>query len=107
MSHSDDLFWTLAEVWLERDGVERSTMMRFPCLRYRGAFVACVDSGDGALLVKLPRHEVLTLIEHGAGQSFSPAGRVFREWLSVPLQQREDWPLRLEQAFAFANGSSA
>ena len=77
-------------------------MMRYPCLRFRGAFVACVDAANGSLLVKLPREAVLEHIEHGAGHSFAPAGRVFREWLSVPFTQSEDWPERLEQAFAFA-----
>jgi hypothetical protein len=105
MSPSDTLFWSLAEPWLSQDGVERATMMRYPCLRYRGAFVACVDAKDGALLVKLPRLEVLAHIEHGAGQSFAPAGRVFREWLSVPCALKDDWPLRLEQAFAHAGAS--
>ena len=98
-------FWELAEPWLARDGVERSTMMGFPCLRVQGAYFASIENKGEGLVVKLPKLRVIEAVASGEGQPFAPAGRTFREWLRVPYAQASTWPARLEEAFAFVSGA--
>ena len=98
-------FWQLAESWLARDGVEKATMMGFPCLRYNGAFFASIEHKGDGLVIKLPRGRVAECVEIGDGEPFAPAGKVFREWLRVPFAQRELWSDLITEAYAFAGGS--
>lgn len=99
---TDDTFWVLAGDFLARDGVERSTMMGFPCLRRDGAFFACTHNQRGSLIVKLPKERVLALISDGMGDPFAPNGRIFKEWLEVGTDIEESWAERLQEAWAFA-----
>lgn len=91
-------FWGLAEPLLEAAGVTRSTMMGLPCLRVNGAFFASWDRSNGALLVKLPEDEVDQLVASGAADPFSPAGRRFRQWASIPPGREEEWVELLDRA---------
>jgi len=98
-------FWTLAEGWLERDGVAKATMMGFPCLRYDGTFFAAVQHKGTGLIVKLPRERVAEAITADEGEPFAPAGKVFKEWMRVPYAQRGRWNDWLGEAFVFAGGT--
>lgn len=104
-SSGEERFWTLADPLLVRPGVERSTMMGFPCLRINGAFFASCDRRTGDLLVKLSERRVDELVASGRARPFAPAGRRFREWASVPFQRRRSWPGLLEDALDFVGGS--
>ena len=84
----EELFWELVEPMYADPSVRRSTMMGLPCVRRDGAFFASLEHRSGALLVKLPRHRVEQLITDGQGQPFAPAGRVFREWVALPVPDR-------------------
>ncbi|SDU76615.1 hypothetical protein SAMN04488563_5259 [Jiangella alkaliphila] len=83
-------------------GVERSTMMGFPCLRLRGRFFASFDAQADALVIKLPRQRVRELIGEGLGEPFAPAGRVFREWVSLPIASVDAWDQLADEARRFA-----
>ena len=82
---SDDhgRLWDVAEPYLGSGRLIEGTMMGHPCLRCAkgNGFVATVERGSGHLVVKLPRERVAALIDAGEGQSFAPAGKVFREWV--------------------------
>jgi hypothetical protein len=52
------------------------------------------------LIAEDPR--VAELIDTGAGLPFAPAGRVFKEWLSVPKPDRRQWRELLREGVAFA-----
>lgn len=99
---SDELFAELVERLYEDPAVTPSTMMGLPCVRYDGRFFASLDRRTGALLVKLPAHRVTALVERGAGEHFAPAGRTFREWLSVPKPDRARWRRLIDEAVRFA-----
>ena len=60
-----------------------------------------VDFKGSGLVVKLPRTRVDTLIASGTGQPFAPAGKVFREWVSVPQRDRRRWRSLLREGIAF------
>ena len=52
--------------------------------------------------MKLPRERVTELVDNGDGDPFAPAGKVFREWVSIPTVDRELWPTLLAEAVDFA-----
>ena len=94
-------FWRVAEPFLAREGVTKSTMMGFPCIRVNGAFCACVHKDGTGLVAKLPAARVEAAVAAGEGEAFAPAGKVFREWLFVPVAAVDTWPAWLAESFAF------
>jgi hypothetical protein len=103
-SAAEKLFWSLAEE-LQRadDRVVEGSIMNGRCLRVGKEFLALVDYKGSGLVVKLPKERVDALIASGVGRSFAPAGRVFKEWLSVPKTDRRRWRELLREGIAFAS----
>ena len=102
---AEKLFWTLAAELSEQDPrIVESTIMNGRCLRVGKEFLALVDYKGSGLVVKLPKARVAELIRAGAGQPFAPAGRVFKEWLSVPKPDRRRWLALLKEGIAFVAG---
>lgn len=101
---ADELFWQLAEELYADDAVTRSTMMGFPCLRVDGGFFASLDHREHHLIVKLPAGRVDELVGSGAGLSFAPNGRVFREWVAISEPDEESWRTYLAEARDFVTG---
>ncbi len=56
---------------------------------------------DDALWVKLPESQVNDLIDEGLGLECRPNGRVFREWLSVPIIDEGIWMELLNDSIDF------
>lgn len=77
-------------------------MMGYPCVRLAGRFLASYDDKARGLVVKLPRERVAELIANGRGEPFAPAGKAFREWVSIPNVDRGLWQQVLEEAVSFA-----
>ena len=98
----EQLFWALAERLLAEPSVNRGTMMGFPCLRFDGRFFASIDRDSKDLVVKLPAGRVDGLIASGQGEVFAPNHRVFREWVAVPVPDRDLWAALLGEAEAYA-----
>jgi hypothetical protein len=96
-----DLYDELTDDLLYDPAIGRATMMGFPCVRLAGRFLASYDESSG-LVVKLPSERVSELVEDGEGEPFAPAGRVFREWVSIPTADRELWQALLAEAVDFA-----
>ncbi len=102
---SETLFWELAAELREQDGrVVEGTIMQSRCLRVGKEFLALVDYKGSGLVVKLPKARVAELIAEGQGRAFAPAGRVFKEWLSVPKPDRRRWRSLLKEGVAFVSG---
>lgn len=95
------LWEELSEDLLTVPGVDRSTMMRFPCLRVNGGFFASFDARSHHLIVKVPEERVTELVGAGVGESFAPAGRVFRRWVTIPEPDRERWGALMREALEF------
>jgi len=96
------LYDALTDDLLYDPAIGRATMMGYPCVRLPGKFVASYDDKAGRLVVKLPRDRVLELVENGTGDPFAPAGKVFREWVSIPTIDRALWRTLLAEAADFA-----
>ena len=96
------LYDALTDDLLYDPAIGRATMMGYPCIRLAGRFVASYDARTSCLVVKLPRDRVAHLVENGRGEPFAPAGKVFREWVSIPTVDRTLWHSLLAEAAAFA-----
>jgi hypothetical protein len=92
----------MAAPLLNQPAVTRSTMMGFACLRLDGDFFATCDHRTGDLVVKLNGQRVTALLDSGLAEPFAPNGRPFREWASIPLQQRNQWGRLLDEALELA-----
>jgi hypothetical protein len=96
------LYEELTDDLLYDPAIGRATMMGYPCVRLAGRFLASFDNDLGGLVVKLPPERVLELIENGTGDPFAPAGKVFREWVSIATVDRTLWQTLLAEAVDFA-----
>ena len=96
-----DLYDELTDDLLYDPAIGRATMMGYPCIRLAGRFLASYDHTTRALIVKLPRERVTELIETGDGDEFAPAGKTFREWVSISRLDRELWRALLAEAVDF------
>lgn len=99
-----DLYDELTDDLLYDPAIGRATMMGYPCVRLAGRFLASFDDKARCLVVKLPRERVAQLIDTGDGEPFAPAGKVFREWVSIPTVDRDLWATLLAEAVEFARG---
>jgi hypothetical protein len=103
MTSGEDRFWALVDELRDEDArVGEGTMMGSRCARVDGEFLALVGFRDHGMVVKLPRARVDELVADGTGRPFAPAGRVFREWVSV--SDPEHWPGLLREGVAFVAG---
>lgn len=96
------LYDELTDDLLYDPAIGRATMMGYPCVRLAGRFLASFDDKAGCLVVKLPRERVTQLVVNGQGDPFAPAGKVFREWVSIPTVDRSLWQTVLAEAVDFA-----
>src|SRR5689334_15211558 len=100
---AEQLFWRLAgELQKEDPRIVEGSIMSGRCLRVGKEFLALVDYKGSGLVVKLPRARVDELVAARVGRPFAPAGRVFKEWLSVPKPDRKRWRDLLREGIAFA-----
>lgn len=75
---------TIAKKLEQEDGVEISTMMGTPCLRYQGEFFAMFFDKANAVIAKLPEARVNELIAVETGQPFNFTKKRFKEWVLIP-----------------------
>ena len=98
------MFWDLIDELREKNSrIEEGTIMGGRCARVAGEFLALVDYKNSGLVVKLPRSRVEALVAEGVGQPFAPAGKVFKEWVSIPQRNRRRWRALLLEGVAFVD----
>ena len=99
-------FWEVAEPFLATGRLVEGTMMGHQCLRTSKSdqFVATVERASGNLVVKLPSGRVANLIESGDGLAFAPAGKVFKEWVSITVYDEERWTALIDESMSFVDG---
>ena len=87
---------------LQLDGVEESTMMKTPCLRYKGSFLAMMFDKEDALIIKVSPERVNELVTHGVGTEFMFTKKRFKEWVLIPLEFQDDYETYISEALAYA-----
>lgn len=87
---------------LKIEGVEESTMMKTPCLRYRGSFLAMMFDKADALIIKVSPERVDVLVSRGIGGEFNFTKKRFKEWVLIPLEFQDDYEAYISEALAYA-----
>lgn len=87
---------------LQEDGVELSTMMKSPCLRYKRAFMVMMFERGNHLIIKVSPERVKKLIHEGKGKEFNFTKKRFKEWVLIPLKFRRQYKSLLLEALAYA-----
>ncbi len=82
--------------------VELSTMMKSPCLRYRGDFVAMIFERENALIVKLSPKRVDELIALEKGRAFNFTKKRFKEWVIIDRVLSDTYTNLINEALAYA-----
>ena len=101
-SKGSGLLWDLAvELQAADPRIVEGTIMGSPCLRVGKEFLAMNHHKKEGLVVKLPADRVTELIEAGEGESFAPAGKVFKEWLAVTTVDEKRWRELLAEGISF------
>ena len=95
-------FEELSAMLAGEKGVEEATMMKSPCLRYKGEFVGMMFDKEDSLIVKLSPDRVNALIDEGIGAEFNYTGKKFKEWVMIPLEFSDQYQVYLKEALAYA-----
>ena len=99
---ADDLFWDVArELMNDDERLVQGTIMSSQCLRVGKEFCAMPHHKAQGIVVKLPKERVSEIIEAGDGESFAPAGKVFKEWLAVLELDEARWRQLLLESIEF------
>lgn len=91
---------------LHQDGVEMSTMMKTPCLRYKGNFMAMMFNKEDALIIKVAPDRVDELIASGIGKEFNFTKNRFKEWVLIPLVFQDGYTAYIHEALIYAQGNN-
>ncbi len=89
-----------------KEGVEQSTMMKTPCLRYRGEFLGMFFDKADALIIKVAPERVDALIDEGVGLEFNFTKKRFKEWVLIPLEFEDDYTAYLLEALVYAKNKA-
>lgn len=87
---------------LQEKGVEQSTMMNSPCLRYNGSFIAMMFEREDALIIKVAKERVSQLIAAGVGREFNFTKKRFKEWVLIPAKYDNEYESYVYEALEFA-----
>lgn len=92
----------IAEMLAREPGAEISTMMKTPCLRFNGDFVAMMFERADSLIVKLSADRVDALIESGIGLEFNFTKKTFKQWVLIPRHYEDDFEAYMREALEYA-----
>lgn len=77
-------------------------MMKSPCLRYQGDFVAMMFEREDCLIVKLSADRVDALIASGIGLEFNFTKKTFKQWVLIPRQLEDEFEAYVIEALDHA-----
>ena len=87
---------------VQEEGVELSTMMSTPCLRYKGNFMAMMFAKEAALIIKVPASRVNELISEGKGNEFNFTKKRFKEWVLIPVDYEDEYESYIYESLEYA-----
>lgn len=101
-SRVQNMAYTIADSpLLGEEGVALSSMMKSPCLRYRGDFFAMMFEREDALIIKVSPERVAELIATGLGLEFNFTKKTFKEWVMIPLEHLEQYDALIREAMEY------
>ena len=87
---------------IQEEGVALSTMMKTPCLRYKGNFMAMMFDKEDALIIKVSPDRVNELISEGKGNEFNFTKKRFKEWVLIPVEFEDEYEAYMYESLAYA-----
>jgi hypothetical protein len=87
---------------IRRKGVEHSTMMKSPYLRYQGEFIAMMFDKENALIIKVLPQRVNEIIAASNGKEFKFTKKRFKEWVLIPIELESSFEAYILEALAYA-----
>ena len=87
---------------LQEPGVESSTMMSTPCLRYKGQFMTMMFEKENALIIKVSPDRVNQIVSEGQGNEFNFTGKRFKEWVLIPLDYEDSYESYIQESLEYA-----
>ena len=99
-------YQTAVEELTKETGVEISTMMGTPCLRYKDAFMAMMFDKEDALIIKVSPERVNDLIAEGSGREFNFTKKKFKEWVLISKEFEADYIAYLREALDYAKSKA-
>jgi len=91
---ANDLLW--------EPGVEESTMMGTPCLRYEGEFFTMMFEREEALIIKVSPERVVELIEKDIGMEFNFTKKKFKKWVLILLDYEKSYEAYMREGLEYA-----
>ena len=91
-----------ADKIMQEDDVEQSTMMKTPCLRYKGDFMTMMFDKEDALIIKVSPKRVDELITEGKGMEFNFTKKRFKEWVLIPLEYEDEYESYIYESLEYA-----
>lgn len=82
--------------------VSHSTMMKSPCLRYKGQFMTMMFEKEDSLIIKVSPERVDEIIATGKGREFNFTKKRFKEWVLIPRQFEDQYDDFIYEAVAYA-----
>lgn len=90
------------KIIIKEDGVELSTMMKTPCLRHNGNFIAMMFEKEEVLIIKVSPDRVNQLISENKGREFKFTKKRFKEWVLIPLDFHDLYEAYIYEALKYA-----
>jgi len=95
----------VVDLMIQKDGVEKSTMMKTPCLRYKGNFMAMMFDKENALIIKVSPDRVNEIISEGIGMEFNFTKKRFKEWVLIPTKFEDNYESYIYESLEYARKS--
>ena len=92
----------IADKMAKESGVEQSTMMKSPCLRYKGDFMAMMFEKEDCLIIKVSPARVDALIDAGDGREMNFTKKKFKEWVLIPREFEDKYEAYIREALEYA-----
>lgn len=87
---------------IKEKGVEYSTLMNSPCLRYKGDFMVMMFNKQDAMIIKVSPERVDELIASGKGLEFNFTKKKFKEWVLIPSKFESQYEKYMREALVYA-----
>jgi hypothetical protein len=86
----------------KQPGIEQSTIMKTPCLRYKGDFMAMMFEKEECLIIKVSPERVDALIDAGEGREMNLTKRKFKEWVLIPRKFEDKYQAYIQETLDYA-----
>ena len=87
---------------IQEEGVEQSTMMKTPCLRYKGSFMTMMFEKEASLIIKVSPERVNEIMAAGNGNEFNFTKKRFKEWVLIPIEFEEKFESFIYESLEYA-----